>query len=101
MIQSELEAVFNYIVDEAKEMGTDGIYRDSGEVREGLIEEILTKVDPTKIIWETPLKDQQLYFIERLGCNANLGNIPAAGIIALEAMRLGLRSDSFHFYLNK
>ena len=101
LIEEELAAGASYIIAEARETGTVGIYRDSGEVREGLIQEILTKIPHEKIIWEAPKKDQQLYFLELLGCNANLGNIDAHEVIALEAMRLGLRSDSFHFFLDK
>lgn len=100
LMQSELDAGSSYLIAEAKELGDVGIYRNSGEVREGLIEEILTKVPAKKIIWEAPVKDQQLYFIKLLGCNANLGNINPSEIIALEAMRVGLRSDSFSFFLN-
>jgi phosphosulfolactate synthase len=99
LIGEELEAGASYIIGEARESGTVGIYRDSGEVREGLIEEILTKIPAEKILWETPRKDQQLYFIKLLGCNANLGNIDAHEVIALEAMRIGLRGDSFSFFL--
>lgn len=101
LIEEELAAGASYIIAESREAGTVGIYRDSGEVREGLIQEILTKIPHEKIIWEAPKKDQQLYFLELLGCNANLGNIDAHEVIALEAMRLGLRSDSFHFFLDK
>ena len=101
MMQAELDAGSKYVVAEAKESGTVGIYRDSGEVREGLIEEILTKIPAEHIIWEAPKKDQQLYFIRLLGCNANLGNIAASEVIPLEAMRIGLRSDSFEFYLDR
>jgi len=101
LIQQELNAGSSYIIAEAKESGTEGLYRDSGEVRQGLVEEILTKVPAEKLIWEAPQKDQQLFFIERLGCNANLGNIYPSEIIPLEAMRVGLRSDSFHFFLHQ
>jgi phosphosulfolactate synthase len=86
-------------VAEGEESGTAGIYRDSGEVREGLVAEILNKIAPENIIWEAPKKDQQLYFIKLLGCNANLANIAPAEVIALEAMRIGLRGDSFDFFL--
>jgi phosphosulfolactate synthase len=99
IMQAELDAGSKYVVAEAKESGTAGIYRDSGEVREGLVEEILNKIAAERIIWEAPKKDQQLYFIKLLGCNANLANIPPAEVIALEAMRLGLRADSFDFFL--
>jgi phosphosulfolactate synthase len=99
LMQAELEAGASYIIAEAREAGTVGLYRDSGEVREGLVQEILTKVPHEKIIWETPLKDQQLYFLTLLGANANLGNITPSEVIALEAMRIGLRGDSFHLFL--
>jgi phosphosulfolactate synthase len=78
-----------------------GIYRGSGEVREGLVQEILTQIPEEKIIWEAPQKEQQLYFIELLGCNVNLGNIAPTEVIPLEAMRVGLRGDTFHLFLNK
>jgi len=101
LIEKELEAGASYIIAESRESGTVGIYRDSGEVREGLIQEILTKIPAEKIIWEAPKKDQQLYFLELIGCNANLGNIDSHDVIPLEAMRVGLRGDSFHFFLDK
>jgi phosphosulfolactate synthase len=99
IMQAELDAGSKYVVAEAKESGTAGIYRDSGEVREGLVAEILNKIAAERIIWEAPKKDQQLYFIKLLGCNANLANISPAEVIALEAMRVGLRADSFDFFL--
>lgn len=100
LMKAELDAGAEYIVAEARESGTVGLYRDSGEVREGLVQEILTQIPGEKIIWEAPLKSQQLYFLELTGCNANLGNIAPGEIISLEAMRIGLRGDSFHFYLD-
>jgi phosphosulfolactate synthase len=99
MMQAELDAGSAYLIAEAKETGTEGVYRNSGEVREGLVEEILTRIPGEKIIWEAPEKDQQLYFIRQLGCNANLGNIEPREVIPLETMRLGLRSDSFDLFL--
>jgi phosphosulfolactate synthase len=99
LMKAELEAGASYIVAEAREAGTVGLYRNSGEVREGLVQEILTKVPAEKIIWEAPQKDQQLYFLTLIGANANLGNINPSEVIALEAMRVGLRGDSFHLFL--
>ncbi len=101
LMQAELDAGSEYVIAEAKESGNEGLYRNSGEVREGLVEEILTKIPAEKIIWEAPEKAQQLYFIKLLGCNANLGNIAPKEVIALESMRVGLRADSFDFFLNK
>ena len=100
LMKAEMSAGASYIIAEARETGTVGLYRDSGEVREGLVQEILTKVPAEKIIWEAPQKDQQLYFLTLLGANANLGNIAPPEVIALEAMRLGLRGDSFHLFLD-
>jgi phosphosulfolactate synthase len=77
-----------------------GIYRGSGEVREGLVQEILTQIPEEKIIWEAPQKGQQLYFIELLGCNVNLGNIAPSEVLPLESMRIGLRGDTFSLFLN-
>jgi phosphosulfolactate synthase len=101
LMRSELEAGSSYVIAEAREAGNVGIYRGSGEVREGLVQEILTQIAGEKIIWEAPQKAQQLYFLELLGCNANLGNIAPSEVIPLEAMRLGLRGDTFHLFLNK
>lgn len=101
LMRSELDAGASYIVAEARETGTVGLYRNSGEVREGLVQEILTKIPAEQILWEAPQKDQQLYFLKLIGANANLGNINPAEVIALEAMRIGLRGDTFDLYLTK
>jgi phosphosulfolactate synthase len=101
LMKAELEAGSTYVIAEAIEAGNVGIYRGSGEVREGLVQEILTQIPGEKIVWEAPQKAQQLYFLELLGCNANLGNIAPTEVIPLEAMRMGLRGDTFHLFLNK
>ena len=101
LMKAELEAGSTYVIAEAREAGNVGIYRGSGEVREGLVQEILTQIPGEKIIWEAPQKAQQLYFIELLGCNVNLGNIAPSEILPLETMRVGLRGDTFHLFLDK
>jgi phosphosulfolactate synthase len=101
LMQAELGAGAEYIVAEARETGTVGLYRNSGEVREGLVQEILTKVPAEKILWEAPQKDQQLYFLTLIGANANLGNISPVEVVALEAMRIGLRGDTFDLFRDK
>jgi phosphosulfolactate synthase len=101
LMSAELSAGATYVIAEAREAGNVGIYRGSGEVREGLVQEILTQIPAEKILWEAPQKAQQLYFLELIGCNVNLGNIAPSEMIALEAMRIGLRGDSFMFYLDK
>lgn len=101
LMSAELEAGSTYVIAEAREAGNVGIYRGSGEVREGLVQEILTKIPSEKILWEAPQKAQQLYFLELIDCNANLGNIAPNEVIPLESMRIGLRGDTFDFYLDK
>lgn len=101
LMRAELAAGASYVIAEAREGGNVGIYRGSGEVREGLVQEILTQIPAEKIIWEAPQKDQQLYFLELVGCNANLGNLAPNEVIPLEAMRVGLRGDTFHLFLDK
>ncbi|HUS01544.1 MAG TPA: phosphosulfolactate synthase [Chitinophagaceae bacterium] len=101
LMKAELEAGSTYVIAEAREAGNVGIYRGTGEVREGLVQEILTQIPEEKIIWEAPQKAQQLYFLELIGCNVNLGNIAPSEVIPLEAMRIGLRGDSFHLFLDK
>lgn len=99
LMSAELEAGSQYVIAEARESGNIGIYRDSGEVRQGLVQELLTKIPSEKILWEAPQKAQQTWFIKLLGSNVNLGNIPPNEVIPLETLRLGLRSDTFHHFL--
>ncbi|RYD56580.1 MAG: phosphosulfolactate synthase [Sphingobacteriales bacterium] len=101
LMRAELESGSSYVIAEAREAGNVGIYRGSGEVREGLVQEILTQIPAESIIWEAPQKAQQVYFLELLGANVNLGNIAPAEVIPLEATRLGLRGDTFYLYLNE
>lgn len=101
LMRAELEAGATYVIAEAREAGNVGIYRGSGEVREGLVQEILTQIPSEKIIWEAPQKAQQVYFLELLGANVNLGNISPVEIIPLECMRYGLRGDTFYLFLDK
>jgi phosphosulfolactate synthase len=101
LMRAELEAGSTYVIAEAREAGNVGIYRGSGEVREGLVQEILTQIPYEQIIWEAPQKAQQVYFMELLGANVNLGNIAPAEVLPLEATRVGLRGDTFDLFLNK
>lgn len=100
LMQAELEAGAYKLIAEARESGTVGIFRKDGEVRSGLIDEILTKIDRDKIIWEAPQKGQQVWFIKFVGSNVNLGNIAPNAVIPLETLRMGLRGDTFHQFLS-
>ncbi len=100
LMSAEIEAGSWKVIAEAREGGNVGIYRDSGEVREGLVDEILTQIPEETIIWEAPQKEQQVWFIKLIGTNVNLGNIAPAEVIPLETIRLGLRGDTFDHFLN-
>jgi phosphosulfolactate synthase len=93
-IEAELEAGAWKVIAEARESGTAGIFRADGEVRMGLIDEIAHAVDPSRLLFEAPQKDQQVWFIERFGPEVNLGNIAPDDVLSLETLRLGLRSDT-------
>lgn len=99
MMQAEIQAGVWKVIAEAREGGNVGIFRGTGEVRSGLVEEILTKVPQETILWEAPQKGQQVWFIKLYGANVNLGNIAPNEVIPLETLRLGLRGDSFDFFL--
>ncbi|WP_207432986.1 phosphosulfolactate synthase [Sabulibacter ruber] len=101
LMQAELDAGAWKVIGEARESGNVGLFRSTGEVRSGLVEEILTKIPFEKIIWEAPQKAQQVFFIKLLGANVNLGNIAPNEIVPLETIRLGLRGDTFTHFLDK
>lgn len=100
LMKAELEAGAWKVIGEAREGGTVGLFRSSGEVRQGLVEEILTQVPFESIIWEAPQKEQQVWFVKLLGANVNLGNISPNELIPLETIRLGLRGDTFSHFLD-
>ena len=93
-IEQELEAGAWKVIAEARETGTAGIYRPDGEVRMGLVDEIVHEVDQAAVLWEAPQKEQQVFFLKRFGTDVNLGNIPPEEALGLETLRLGLRSDT-------
>ncbi len=99
-MRTELEAGAWKVIGESREAGNVGLFRDSGEVRQGLVEEILTQIPSEKIIWEAPQKAQQVWFIKLVGANVNLGNIAPQEVIPLETIRLGLRGDTFSHFLD-
>lgn len=100
-MRKELDAGAWKVIGEAREGGNVGLFRDSGEVRQGLVEEILTQIPEERIIWEAPIKSQQVWFIKLIGANVNLGNISPSEIIPLETIRLGLRGDTFDHFLGE
>ena len=99
MMKAEIAAGAWKVIAEARESGTVGIFRNSGEIRSGLIEEILQHIPLDTILWEAPQKVQQVWFLTLYGHNVNLGNIAPHEIIPQETLRLGLRGDTFDHWL--
>ena len=93
-IKEELEAGAWKVVTESRESGTAGIFRPTGEMRTGLVDEIAHSIDFHDLIWEAPTKSSQAWFIRHFGPEVNLGNIPPEEVIPLETLRLGLRGDT-------
>lgn len=98
-MHEDLEAGASKVITEARESGKSGICRSNGELRYGLIEAILdSNLQLNNIIFEAPNKSLQTYFIQKIGCNVNLANLAFNDIIALETLRLGLRSDTLETF---
>jgi len=86
-----------WVTVEARESGKGvGIYDDRGMVRGEAIALICDRMDSQAecLIWEAPLKQQQTYLVQHFGTNVNLGNIPPSEVLALEALRVGLRFET-------
>ena len=99
MMENELKAGAFKVIAEARESGNVGIYHKNGSAHTMLINRIVNKIKIENIIWETPLKSQQVYFLKLFGSNVNVGNISIDDVIPLETLRLGLRGDTFFTFL--
>ena len=99
MMTNELEAGSWKVIAEGRESGSVGIFRRNGQPHTVLINKIIAKVKPEQILWEAPVKTQQVWFINLFGENVNLGNIAPHDVVPLECLRLGLRGDTFFNYL--
>ena len=96
LIRKDVENGAFKVIIEAREAGKGvGIFDQEGRTRVDEMENIIAGVpDPSVLIWEAPLKNQQQDLILRFGPNVNLGNIPPEEILALEALRQGVRGDT-------
>jgi phosphosulfolactate synthase len=93
-IKAELGAGAWKVITEGREGGTAGIYRPTGEMRTGLVDEIAHEVNVNDLLFEAPSKASQAWFVKQFGPVVNLGNIPPEEVIPLETLRLGLRADT-------
>ncbi len=99
MMMLELNAGSWKVIAEARESGNTGIYNADASANEGLINSIVKNMDPNDILWEAPIKAQQVWFIKQYGPNVNLGNICPNELIPLECLRQGLRGDTFNDFI--
>jgi len=99
MMSTELQAGSWKVIAEGREAGNVGVFRPNGTAHTFLINKIIAKVKPEDILWEAPIKNQQVWFIKLFGANVNLGNIAPNEMIPLECLRLGLRGDTFFDFL--
>lgn len=93
-MSGDLDAGATWVIAEGRESGTVGIYEHDGAVRDDVVESIVARVPVERIIFEAPNKTQQAWFIQALGSDVNLGNIPPDEVLPLETLRLGLRADT-------
>jgi phosphosulfolactate synthase len=92
---ADRDAGATWVVTEGRESGTVGLFSPGGEVRGDVVEAVVDAIGLDSVVFEAPRKDQQAWLIRRLGPDVNLGNIAAAEILGVEALRLGLRADTF------
>ena len=93
-LREELDAGAWKVITEGREGGTAGIFRPTGEMRTGLVDEIAHEIDVGALLFEAPTKASQAWFVKQFGPEVNLGNIPPDEVIPLETLRLGLRADT-------
>lgn len=93
-LREDLEAGAWKVITEGREEGTAGIYRRDGDMRTGLIDEIVHGIEVGDIVFEAPTKASQAWFVRKFGPEVNLGNIPPEEVIPLETLRLGLRAET-------
>lgn len=98
-INADLDAGAAMVTLETREGARSGLCRPNGELRYGLVEEIVTSgVDVDQLLFEAPSAALQGYFVNRIGPNVNLGNVAADDVISVETIRLGLRSETLHSF---
>ncbi|MDA8204763.1 MAG: phosphosulfolactate synthase [Thermaerobacter sp.] len=102
-VNRDLEAGSDVVIVEGRESGEGVvIYDQDGNILGDEVTNMVEHVtDPERLLWEAPQKKQQQELIMRFGPNVNLGNVQRDDVLALEALRVGLRGDTLrHYYLN-
>ncbi|MFQ5577403.1 MAG: phosphosulfolactate synthase [Anaerolineae bacterium] len=97
-IAADLSVGADKVIIEARESGKGiGVYDRDGALRGDEFNAIVNCLGDSRgdVIWEAPLKEQQAALILRCGPNVNLGNVKPNDVLGLEAMRCGLRFETF------
>jgi phosphosulfolactate synthase len=89
-----LAAGASWVVAEGRESGTVGLYEPDGSVRTVLVDRLLDRVGPERVVFEAPRKDQQAWFVRHVGPDVHLANVSPRESLGVEALRLGLRADT-------
>lgn len=104
IIADDLEHGADKVIVEGRESGKGvGIFDQEGKIKEAEVEALvhgLPSLEPF-LMWEAPLKSQQVSLIKRFGPNVNLGNIAPEESLAVEALRCGLRGDTLELCLDR
>ncbi len=93
-VEDDLAAGARLVTLEARESASSGIFRANGDLKEGLVEEVLAELPVETLLFEAPTTDAQAYMVRRVGPDVNLGNVPPTAVLSLETLRLGLRADT-------
>jgi phosphosulfolactate synthase len=92
---ADRDAGATWVVTEGRESGTVGLFSRNGDVRADVVAAVVDAVGIECAVFEAPRKDQQAWLVRRHGPDVNLGNIAPAETLGVEALRLGLRADTF------
>jgi phosphosulfolactate synthase len=86
------------VIVEARESGAGiGIYDAGGAIRTDKLTAILAQLrgHEDALMWEAPRTSQQAQLIMHYGPNVSLGNVKPRDVLGLEALRCGLRYETF------
>lgn len=93
-VTADLKAGATWVLTEGRASGDVGVYTASGAVRTEVVEAVLAAAGSDSVVFEAPRKEQQAWFIQRLGADVNLANIRPDEVLGLETLRRGLRADT-------
>ncbi len=103
-IAGDLAVGADKVIIEARESGRGiGIFDGDGTIRQDEMIAIINCLGDSRgdIIWEAPGQKQQAALIVRCGPNVNLGNVKPRDILGLEALRCGLRFETFRHFASQ